>query len=88
LITACFVAARRLSGLKATLSLAAGISMPLLIGLGMASVVAAGVAFFVAAIVGWTWLAALILQLADPSTAEAATILQSQASPKESLDVL
>lgn len=79
LIIACFVAARRLSGRWSNLSLAAGISMPLLVGLGMANIVAPGVAFFVAAIVGWAWLAALVLQLAGAASAPAGTAMASQA---------
>lgn len=79
LIIACFVAAVRLAGRWSTLSLAAGISMPLLVGLGMANVVAPGVAFFAAAIVGWAWLAALATQLANPSPAPAGTAVASQA---------
>lgn len=65
LIIACFVAARRRSGSPSLLSLAAGILMPLLVGLGMANIIAPGVAFFVAAIIGWVWLAALVMMLAD-----------------------
>jgi hypothetical protein len=79
LIIACFVAARRLSGRWATLSLAAGVAMPLLVGLGMANVVAPGIAFFVAAIIGWTWLTALVLQLADPSSAPVSETMAAQA---------
>lgn len=72
LIIACFVAARRLSGSSSALSLAAGIAMPLLVGVGMANVVAPGIAFFVASIVGWVWLIALVLRLADSSAGPAA----------------
>ncbi len=68
LIIACFVAARRMSGHWSTLSLAAGIAMPLLVGLGMGNLIAPGVAFFVAAIVGWAWLTALVLRLADSTS--------------------
>lgn len=79
LIIACFVAARRLSGRWSTLSVAAGIAMPLLVGLGMANVIAPGIAFFAAAIIGWAWLAALIMQHADAASApfEAATTAQA-----------
>ena len=79
LIIACFVAARRLSGRWSTLSLAAGIAMPLLVGLGMANLVAPGIAFFVAAIIGWAWLAALVLQLADATSAPAEAAMASRA---------
>jgi hypothetical protein len=79
LIIACFVAARRLSGRSANLSLAAGIAMPLLIGLGMANVVAPGIAFFVAAIVGWAWLTALVLQLSDQSSAPVSETMTARA---------
>ena len=77
LIVACFVAARRLSGRWSTISLAAGIAMPLLVGLGMANIVAPGVAFFVAAIIGWAWLAALVMQLAGAASAEADVVLRA-----------
>ena len=72
LIIACFVTARRLSGSFSAISLAAGSAMPLLVGLGMANVIAPGIAFFIAAIVGWAWLIALVLHLADPSSSSAA----------------
>ena len=67
LTIACFVAARRLSGGGAALSLAAGIVMPLLVALGMANLIAPGIAFYAAAIVGWAWLALVVMQLADVS---------------------
>lgn len=67
LIIACFVAAVRLRGASALPSLLAGISMPLLVGSGMANVIAPGVAFFIAAIIGWTWLAIIVMQLAGQS---------------------
>lgn len=79
LIIACFVAARRLSGRWSNLSLFAGIAMPLLVGLGMSQVVAPGIAFFVAAIVGWAWLAALAMQLADGTSAPVDTAIGSRA---------
>lgn len=77
LIVACFVAARRLSGRWSNISLAAGIAMPLLVGLGMANIVAPGVAFFVAAIIGWAWLAALVMPLAGAASAEADVVLRA-----------
>lgn len=64
LTIACFVAARRLSGVGRTMSLFAGIAMPLLIVLGMAARVPPGIAFFIAAILGWAWLAAVVMALA------------------------
>ncbi|MCF2515693.1 DUF998 domain-containing protein [Sphingomonas sp. G124] len=79
LIIACFVAARRLSGRGSTISLAAGISMPLLVGLGMANIVAPGVAFFVATLIGWAWLAVLVMQLADATSASVESVAASQA---------
>lgn len=79
LIIACFVAAARLPGAAALPSLAAGILMPLLVGLGMSNIMAPGVAFFIAAIVGWVWLAIVVMQLAGQSvqTSEAALAPQS-----------
>ena len=35
--------------------------------LGMTNAVAPGVAFFIAAIIGWVWLAALVMLLAEHS---------------------
>jgi len=67
LIIAAFVAAARLKGGWSTLSLAAGLAMPLLVGLGMGGVVAPGIAFFAAAIIGWAWLGSIVLPLADGS---------------------
>ena len=68
LTAGCFVAARRLDGGGATLSLVAGIVMPLLVVLGMANLIAPGIAFYLAAIVGWVWLAMVVMQLADASS--------------------
>ena len=65
LTIACFVAARRLSGGWAAVSLLAGIVMPLLVALGMANLIAPGIAFYLAAIVGWAWLAIVVMPLAD-----------------------
>jgi hypothetical protein len=67
LIIACFVAAARLPGASALPSLAAGLLMPLLVGLGMSGIMAPGVAFFIAAIIGWAWLAIVVMQLAGQS---------------------
>lgn len=78
LIIACFVAALRLSGRASLLSLAAGILMPLLVGLGMANVMWPGVAFFVAAIVGWVWVAIVVMQLAGQTTALAQPAIATQ----------
>ena len=63
LIVACFVAAARQPG-AALPSFVAGILMPLLVGLGMSNLVAPGVAFFAAAVIGWAWLAIVVMQLA------------------------
>jgi len=79
LIIACFVAARRLSGISSLLALLAGILMPVLVGLGMATVIAPGVAFFAAAIIGWVWLAMLVMQLAGQSAQMADAALATQA---------
>lgn len=78
LIFACFVASRRWSGRWSAVSLAAGITMPLLVGFGMANLVAPGIAFFAAAIIGWAWLAALVLHLADPASVPAEAAVASQ----------
>jgi len=78
LIIACFVAAARLPGASALPSLAAGILMPLLVGLGMSNVMAPGVAFFVAAIIGWVWLAIVVMQLAGQSVQAAVPSLVPQ----------
>ena len=78
LIIACFVAAIRLSGSAALLSLVSGISMPLLVGIGMANVVAPGVAFLVATIVGWVWLAVMTMALPRPLTRGSAAMAASQ----------
>jgi hypothetical protein len=67
LIIAGFVAALRQSGGASLLSLLAGIFMPLLVVLGMTNAIAPGVAFYIAAIIGWVWLAALVMQLAGQS---------------------
>jgi len=67
LIAACFVAAARMGGAAALPSLAAGMLMPLLVGLGMSNLMAPGIAFFIAAIIGWTWLAIVVMQLAGQS---------------------
>jgi hypothetical protein len=78
LIIACFIAALRLSGGASLLSLLAGTLMPLLVGLGMANTVAPGVAFFIAAIIGWIWLAVLVMQLAGQSAQTANPALAPQ----------
>ena len=67
LIVACFVATARFSAASALPSLAAGILMPLLVGLGMSNVIAPGIGFFAAAIIGWVWLAIVLMQLAGQS---------------------
>ena len=79
LIIACFVAALRFKGPAALPSLAAGIGMPLLVGLGMIGAMAPGVAFFAAAIIGWVWLAIVVMQLAGQSVqpSEPALVPQS-----------
>jgi hypothetical protein len=64
LIIACFVLARPLTGWRSAASIAAGVSMPLLIAFGMTNMIAVGVAFFAAAIVAWAWIAAVALHLA------------------------
>lgn len=69
LISACFVAAFRLTGTSSLLSLLAGIFMPLLVALGMANAIAPGVAFFIAAIIGWVWLTIVVLVLAGQAAA-------------------
>jgi hypothetical protein len=78
LIIACFVAALRQSGGASLLSLLAGILMPLLVVLGMTNVIAPGVAFFIAAIIGWVWLAVLVMQLAGQSGQAAKPALAPQ----------
>lgn len=65
LTLACFVAARRLGAGAATVSRLAGISMPVLIVLGMTSLIPTGIAFYTAAIVGWGWLALIVMSLAE-----------------------
>jgi len=79
LIIACLVAALRLSGGASLLSLLAGMFMPLLVALGMTNAIAAGVAFYIAAIIGWVWLAVLVMQLAGQSArmADRALAMQS-----------
>lgn len=67
LIAACFVAALRFSGGSSLPSLLSGICMPLLVVLGMSGAIAPGVAFFIAAIIGWLWLAIVVMQLAGQS---------------------
>jgi hypothetical protein len=78
LIVACFVAALRLSGPSALPSLLAGIFMPLLVALGMTNAIAPGVAFFIAAIIGWAWLAVLVMQLAGQFAALTEPAVASQ----------
>jgi hypothetical protein len=78
LIAACFVAARRLSGGASLLSLLAGIFMPLLIVLGMTNVIAPGIAFFLAAIIGWAWLAGLVMHIANQSISLAEPAMAAQ----------
>lgn len=71
LITACFVAvalflfAGRPVG--ATISFAAGVTMPLLVGLGMTAKIAPGIAFYWAAMIGWAWLAFTALNPPGPA---------------------
>jgi hypothetical protein len=77
LTIACFVAARRLSGGASIFSLLAGISMPLLVGLGMSNAVAPGVAFFIAAIIGWVWLAVLVMTVGGEPAPEPALATQA-----------
>jgi hypothetical protein len=79
LTIACFIAASRLSGSASLLSIASGISMPLLVGVGMANVVAPGVAFLVAAIIGWVWLAAMSMMLPQPLAGSSVAAAASQA---------
>ena len=78
LIIACFVAALRQSGGASLTSLLAGVFMPLLVVLGMTNAIAPGIAFFIAGIIGWAWLALLVMQLAEHSdqAAEAALVTQ------------
>lgn len=78
LIIACFVAAARLPGASALPSLAAGTLMPLLVGLGMSNAMSPGVAFLVAAIIGWVWLAIVVMQLAGQSVQPAEPALAAQ----------
>jgi len=78
LIAACFVSAVRFSGISSLPSLLAGIFMPLLVALGMTGAMAPGVAFFIAAIIGWVWLAIVVMQLAGQSAQIAATELAPQ----------
>ncbi len=78
LIIACFIAALRLSGGWSLLSLLAGILMPLLVALGMSNAIAPGIAFFIAAIIGWAWLAAVVMHLAGQSVSQAEPALASQ----------
>ena len=78
LIAACFVAALRFSGGSSMPSLLAGIFMPLLVTLGMTGAMAPGVAFLIAAIIGWVWLAIVVMQLAGQSAQTAATALATQ----------
>jgi MFS family permease len=78
LIIACFIAALRLLGGSSLLSLLAGIFMPLLVGLGIANAIAPGIAFFIAAIIGWVWLAALVMQLAGDAAEQPEPALASQ----------
>ena len=79
LIAACFVAALRLSGGSSLLSLLAGIFMPLLVALGMSNAIAPGIAFFIAAIIGWVWLAILVMQVGGQSAATTEPALAPQA---------
>jgi hypothetical protein len=78
LIAACFVAALRFSGGSSLPSLLAGIAMPLLVALGMSGAIAPGVAFFAAAIIGWLWLAIVVMQLAGQSARAAEPALAAQ----------
>ncbi|ABS63999.1 conserved hypothetical protein [Parvibaculum lavamentivorans DS-1] len=67
LILSCFVFAFHFWQTEqlfwAVASLATGIVLPLLIGLGMSMVVAPGIAFYWAAMLGWLWLAAVLIVL-------------------------
>ena len=78
LIAACFVTALRLQGSASMPSLLAGIFMPLLVVLGMTNAVAPGVAFFIAAIIGWAWLAIVVMQLAGQSVQQPEAALAPQ----------
>lgn len=78
LIAACFVAALRFSGGSSLPSLLAGIFMPLLVALGMTNAIAPGVAFFISGIIGWAWLAILVMQLAGQSAQLPEPALASQ----------
>jgi hypothetical protein len=78
LMAACFVATARFSGVQALPSLAAGILMPLLVGLGMSNAMAPGIAFFIAAIIGWCWLAIVLMQLAGQSPLQSRIALVEQ----------
>lgn len=67
LILSCFVFAFHFWQTEqlfwAVASLATGIALPLLIGLGMSMTVAPGIAFYWAAMLGWLWLAAVLIAL-------------------------
>jgi MFS family permease len=78
LIAACFVAALRFSGGSSLPSLLAGISMPVLVALGMANAISPGIAFFIAAIIGWFWLAIVVMQLAGQSVEQSRPALAAQ----------
>lgn len=79
LTVGCFAAARLLRGRGSLPSLIAGIAMPLLVALGMANVIAPGIAFFAAAVVGWAWLAIIVMQLAGAQSAPASAQVYAQA---------
>jgi hypothetical protein len=78
LIAACFVTALRLSGSASMPSLLAGIFMPLLVVLGMTNTMAPGIAFFIAAIIGWAWLAVVVMQLAGQAVQQPEPALAPQ----------
>jgi hypothetical protein len=79
LTIACFVVARRLSGVWSAWSLSCGVALPVLVGLGMANILGPGIAFYLAAVVGWAWLAVIVMRLADQSPDTAHAAVPSQA---------
>jgi hypothetical protein len=78
LIIACLIAALRFSGPSSLISLLAGIFMPLLVALGMANAIAPGIAFFIASIIGWLWLAVVVMMLAGQAAQAADPALAPQ----------
>ncbi|HET6389369.1 DUF998 domain-containing protein [Hyphomicrobium sp.] len=67
LIAACFAFAMHFflaqQWLLGSISAAAGIALPALIALGVSLTVAPGIAFYWASMLGWAWLAAVVLTL-------------------------